>query len=80
MTQGNSPLAGGAAGGGASNSMMHYFKWAFIVTAVGLALGAALGWQATGTVGGMLSIFFICCVLAVLEISLSFDYAIVNAN
>ncbi|WP_299843935.1 DUF475 domain-containing protein [uncultured Paracoccus sp.] len=60
--------------------MLHYFKWAFIVTALGLALGAALGWQMTGTMGGMLTIFFICCVLAVLEISLSFDNAIVNAN
>ena len=62
------------------NSMLHYFKWAFIVTVLGLILGAALGWQMTGTVGGMLTIFFICCVLAVLEISLSFDNAIVNAN
>ncbi len=57
-----------------------YFKWAFIVTALGLALGAALGWQSTGTVSGTLTIFFICSVLAVLEISLSFDNAIVNAN
>ncbi|RCW88248.1 hypothetical protein DFP89_102178 [Paracoccus lutimaris] len=79
MTHGNGPLAGGASGG-ASNSMMHYFKWAFIVTIIGLAMGAALGWQSTGTVGGMLSVFFICAVLAVLEISLSFDNAIVNAN
>ncbi|MDO5658407.1 MAG: DUF475 domain-containing protein [Paracoccus sp. (in: a-proteobacteria)] len=63
-----------------SSTMMHYFKWAFIVTALGLALGAFLGWQMTGTIGGMLSIFFICAVLAVLEISLSFDNAIVNAN
>jgi hypothetical protein len=34
----------------------------------------------TGTVGGMATAFFICAVLAVLEISLSFDNAIVNAN
>ncbi|KGJ06837.1 membrane protein [Paracoccus halophilus] len=59
---------------------MHYFKWALIVTVLGLVLGAALGWQTTGTIGGMLSVFFICAVLAVLEISLSFDNAIVNAN
>ncbi|MFV0294322.1 MAG: DUF475 domain-containing protein [Paracoccus sp. (in: a-proteobacteria)] len=62
------------------HGVMHYFKWAFIVTAAGLVLGAALGWQMTGTFGGMLTIFFICAVLAVLEISLSFDNAIVNAN
>ncbi|MFV0410110.1 MAG: DUF475 domain-containing protein, partial [Paracoccus sp. (in: a-proteobacteria)] len=60
--------------------VIHYFKWAFIVTAVGLVLGAALGWQMTGTIPGMLAVFFICCVLAILEISLSFDNAIVNAN
>ena len=59
---------------------LHYFKWSFIVTAVGLALGAWLGWNTTGTIGGMFSVFFICAVLAVLEISLSFDNAIVNAN
>jgi hypothetical protein len=61
-------------------SIYGYFKWSFIVTVVGLLLGALLGWQSTGTIGGMLTIFFICAVLAVLEISLSFDNAIVNAN
>lgn len=64
----------------AQKSTLQYFTWAFIVTGLGLALGAWLGWASTGTLSGMLSIFFICCVLAVLEISLSFDNAIVNAN
>ncbi|HCL64854.1 MAG TPA: hypothetical protein DIC56_08470 [Rhizobium sp.] len=64
----------------AQKGTVSYFKWAFIVTAVGLALGAGLGWQSTGTLGGMATVFFICAVLAVLEISLSFDNAIVNAN
>ncbi len=59
---------------------LSYFTWSFIVTGVGLAIGAALGWQSTGTWSGMATIFFICAVLAVLEISLSFDNAIVNAN
>ncbi|MFS2155607.1 DUF475 domain-containing protein [Rhizobium sp. Rhizsp42] len=63
-----------------TKSTLSYFTWSFIVTAVGLALGAALGWQTTGTIGGMATVFFICTVLAVLEISLSFDNAIVNAN
>lgn len=61
-------------------STVSYLYVAFIFTAVGLALGAWLGWQTTGTFSGMLTVFFICCVLAVLEISLSFDNAIVNAN
>jgi len=64
----------------AGGALFHYFRGAFIVTALGLILAAGLGWQATGTVRGTLVIFFICAVLAVLEISLSFDNAIVNAN
>jgi hypothetical protein len=59
---------------------LHYFKWSFIVTAAGLLLGAWLGWNTTGTLGGAFSVFLICAILAVLEISLSFDNAIVNAN
>ena len=61
-------------------SSLGYFRWAFVVTVLGLVLGAVLGWQTTGTIGGMATVFFICTVLAVLEISLSFDNAIVNAN
>ena len=60
-----------------ATSTLGYFRWAFIVTAIGLVLGAALGWQMSGTIAGMATIFFICSVLAVLEISLSFDNAIV---
>ncbi len=57
-----------------------YFRWAFIVTAIGMALGLWLGWATTGTPGGTLAVFFVVCVLIVLEISLSLDNAIVNAN
>ncbi|MEN3930185.1 DUF475 domain-containing protein [Microvirga sp. W0021] len=60
--------------------VLGYFKWAFIVTISGLLLGTWLGWQTTGTVTGATTALFICAVLAVLEISLSFDNAIVNAN
>ena len=65
---------------GPQSSSLAYFRWAFIATAAGLALGAALGWRSTGTLAGTATVFFICAVLAVLEISLSFDNAIVNAN
>lgn len=57
-----------------------YFVWAFVVTFVGLVGSIALGWQTTGTWEGAFTIFFICTVLAVLEISFSFDNAIVNAK
>ncbi|MBO3761418.1 DUF475 domain-containing protein [Ciceribacter sp. L1K22] len=63
-----------------AKTTLSYFRWAFIVTVFGLLLGGLLGWQTTGTIGGTATVFFICVVLAVLEISLSFDNAIVNAN
>jgi len=66
--------------GTARHSLLHYLRWAFVATAVGLGLGLWLGWETTGTLGGTAAIFFIVAVLAVLEISLSFDNAIVNAN
>jgi hypothetical protein len=64
----------------AGRSTLGYFRWAFIVTGLGLLLGLVLGWQTTGTLSGTATVFFIVAVLAVLEISLSFDNAIVNAN
>ena len=63
-----------------SKAIMHYLKWPFILTAVGLVLSAWLGWATTHTVNGMLSFLLVGSVLACLEIALSFDNAIVNAN
>lgn len=60
--------------------MIHYFRWPIIVTILGLALSAYIGWTTTGAISGLLSFLMIGTVLAVLEISLSFDNAIVNAN
>lgn len=57
-----------------------YFRWAFLVTGAGLILSFWLGWAYSGTLAGGISFFLIAAVLAVLEISLSFDNAIVNAN
>ncbi len=59
---------------------LHYFRWAFAVTVLGLILAPWLGWVSTGTLHGALSFLMVGVVLAVLEISLSFDNAIVNAN
>ncbi|WP_369226912.1 DUF475 domain-containing protein [Streptomyces sp. R39] len=51
--------------------LLKTFRWAFAVTAVGLAVGVLYdGWTALGIV----------VILAVLEISLSFDNAVVNAG
>lgn len=57
-----------------------YFRWAFGFTILGLVMAFALGWAYSGNIGGALKFLMIGSVLAVLEISLSFDNAIVNAN
>ncbi len=59
---------------------LSYLKWPLIVTAVGLGLSGWLGWATEGTASGIASFFLIGAVLATLEIALSFDNAIVNAN
>src|SRR6185503_491379 len=59
---------------------MRYFRGSFFVTAVGLLAGAAIGWEITRTFQGMLTTVFIVAVLAILEVSLSFDNAVVNAT
>lgn len=61
-------------------STLSYMTWPFIVTGLGLALAGVLGWQYSGTGAGALGFFLIAAILAVLEISLSFDNAIVNAQ
>jgi len=60
--------------------ILHYFRWAFFFTVAGLFLGGWLCWIYTGTLAGAGSFFFICCVLGILEISLSFDNSIINAR
>lgn len=57
-----------------------FFSWAFVVTVAGLLAGAFVGYETYGTAAGVLTTFFICAVLAILEISFSFDNAIVNAK
>jgi hypothetical protein len=58
---------------------MGYFRNSFLVTGAGLGLGAVLGWVTTHSWAGVLSTVFIVAVLAILEVSLSFDNAVVNA-
>lgn len=61
-------------------SSFSYLRWPIIVTVLGILLSGYLGWEFSGTTGGAMSFLLIAVVLAVLEISLSFDNAIVNAN
>jgi len=58
---------------------MGYFRNSFLVTGAGLGLGALLGWETSGNLAGVFSTVFIVAVLAILEVSLSFDNAVVNA-
>jgi len=60
--------------------MLRYFAWPFLFTAIGLVLCFWLGWFYSGTLGGALAFLLTGAILAVLEISLSFDNAVVNAH
>jgi hypothetical protein len=60
--------------------MLRFYKGSILFTALCLALAGWYGWEQSGTVAGMLSVLWIVAVLSVLEISLSFDNAVVNAT
>lgn len=60
--------------------MLRYFKVSILFTIVCLLLGLAYGWFQTGSLGGTMSLLWIIFVLSVLEVSLSFDNAVVNAS
>jgi hypothetical protein len=59
---------------------LRYFTGSIWVTVAGLVLAAALGWYLHGTPAGVATTVFIAGMLAVLEVSLSFDNAVVNAS
>jgi hypothetical protein len=59
--------------------MFRYYTGSIIVTLVCLALAAFWGFETGGTPGAALAAVWICFVLSVLEVSLSFDNAVVNA-
>lgn len=59
---------------------LHYFKGSILFTLVCLALAWFVGLEYGKTTSAALSTLFIVAVLAVLEVSLSFDNAVVNAK
>ncbi|CAN5367089.1 DUF475 domain-containing protein [soil metagenome] len=61
-------------------TLFKYFRGSLIFTMLCLAIGAVLGWAITHSVAGTLGILWIVLVLGVLEVSLSFDNAVVNAT
>ncbi len=61
-------------------TLLRFYAFSLLFTAVCLILAAWYGYASTGTVEGMLSILWIVVVLSILEVSLSFDNAVVNAT
>lgn len=59
---------------------MRDFKLSFFVTIFCIALAAAWGLQVTGNNAGALSAIGLVLILGVMEVSLSFDNAVVNAS
>jgi uncharacterized protein len=59
---------------------LRYFKGSALFSGAGLLLGAAVGFYYHGTAAGVASTLFVVAVLGVLETSLSFDNAVVNAT
>lgn len=59
---------------------MKYYRGSILFTVICMALAAWLGWSLTHTVAGTLSVLWLVAVLSVLEVSLSFDNAVVNAT
>ena len=61
-------------------TLLRYYKFSLVFTAACFALGLSYGISSTGTVSGVLEIMWIIFILSILEISLSFDNAVVNAS
>lgn len=59
--------------------MMKYFSGSFLFALIGLVASAGVGYYYGGTAGAAAQALFTAFVLSILEISLSFDNAIVNA-
>lgn len=61
-------------------TLLRFYGFSLIFTVFCLGLGIWYGWESTGSIAGTASMLWIIVVLSVLEISLSFDNAVVNAS
>lgn len=59
---------------------MKYFKGSFVFSIVCLVISYFVGYYYTGTVNGGLQALLIAFILSILELSISFDNAVVNAS
>ena len=61
-------------------TLLRFYKFSILFTLVCLGLAIWYGAASTGSVGGTLEMLWIVAILSVLEVSLSFDNAVVNAT
>ena len=61
-------------------TLLRYYTFSLVFTAICFALGLWYGIASTDSLGGVLGILWIILILSILEISLSFDNAVVNAT
>jgi len=61
-------------------TLVRFYGFSFIFTLICLGLGVWYGLESTGSFSAMAAMLWIIIVLSVLEISLSFDNAVVNAS
>lgn len=62
------------------SSFIRFYRGSLIFSLICLILGALYGWMSSGTIAGVFEVLWIVAVLSVLEVSLSFDNAVVNAS
>jgi uncharacterized protein len=60
--------------------LMKFYKGSILFTLVCLGLGTWYGWSQSGSLATTASMLWIIVVLSILEVSLSFDNAVVNAS
>ncbi|PKP91259.1 MAG: hypothetical protein CVT75_09630 [Alphaproteobacteria bacterium HGW-Alphaproteobacteria-14] len=60
--------------------MLRYYTFSLIFTVICLGLAAYYGFVSYGTLTGIAQVLWIVVILSVLEVSLSFDNAVVNAS
>ncbi len=61
-------------------TLFRFYGFSLVFTLICLGLGAWYGWASSGNFLGTMELLWIIVVLSVLEISLSFDNAVVNAS
>ncbi len=60
--------------------MLAFYRSSIIFTAICFAIGAWYGWSQSGSIAATAQLLWIVVVLSILEVSLSFDNAVVNAT